>query len=152
MKRFRLAPQDAVDVVQEAIAQFLASPAGDGELTPGELMMGVGSRINGVMANRRRKQIDRAARPTSDGALPERSDDGETEARLLGKAHAEKALGLLLARVAGDRLLTEAVLAADSKPAELADRLGVTPEAIYNARRRLDKHVQALRLELEAAE
>ena len=40
------------------------------------------------------------------------------------------------------------------EPVELAqdDLEALAPEAIYNARRRLDKHVQALRLELEAAE
>ncbi|MEZ4442899.1 MAG: hypothetical protein R3B72_27640 [Polyangiaceae bacterium] len=153
MKRFRLLPQDAVDVVQEAITQFLAgAPSAGLELGAAELMMGVGSRINGIMANRRRKRIDQAARPTRDGSLPDQSDGGGSEDRLVGKADASKALDLLLERVAGDELLTEAVLAADAKPGELAHQLGVSAATVYNARRRLDKHVQALRLELEAAE
>lgn len=145
-----LNPADAEEVVQEAIRQFLTAGGAtvDGA---GSLLRGVGSRINGLIANRRRKK---AFILTSDGATPEpeNGDEGRVEERLINDDWSRKATSLLLDRIDKDKILfsmIEKMADGLETPSELADALRLDAQDIYNARRRLNTHVAAVTAAME---
>lgn len=151
IKRHRVAPEDAEEVVQEAIAQLYEAEADVGLDIKGALDA-AGSRINGIMRNRRTKKIDKIINPTSNGTLPDPHDGGDPEARIGGRQWASRAITLLLERVEGDETLEGVVMNGDGTPRDVAAELGVEVAAVYNARRRLKAHVAAVRDELEGGD
>lgn len=151
IKRHRLAQEDAEEVVQGAIAQLYEAEVDVGSDLKG-VLDATGSRINGIMSNRRTKKIDRIINPTSDGTLPDRHDGRDPEARIAGRQWASHAITLLLERVQGDETLEGVVMNGDAKPKDVAAELGVEVAAVYNARRRLKAHVAAVRDELGGSE
>jgi hypothetical protein len=151
VKRYRLALADAEEVVQEAVTQ-LHERGADVGTDLGEVLHAVGSRINGIMRNRRTKMVDKITRPTRDGTLPDRHDGGNPEERIVGKHWASRGITLLLERVEGDATLEGIIMNGDGKPADVAVELGVGADVVYNARRRLKAHVAAVQAQLEDGE
>lgn len=151
----RLEPKEADEVVREAITQFVAANNNHGDLGERDLLRGVGSCINGNLRNRRRKKIEKATSLSTDGVLPEQNDHGLVEADLITADLARRAVSALLDRVteaeADDDLLPRMVLAmidGHVKPRELATHLGVGIGDVYNARKRLARHVAAVKSEM----
>lgn len=151
VKRHRLGVEEAKEVVQEAIKQFLdAGGTADGDLR--RLLEAVGSRINGVVINLHRKKVTKAVGVTEDGVVPEVGDEGQAVERVFSKDWASNAVGRLLERIGEDEVLTSMVMKmveGIEAPSELAQALGVDVRVVYNARRRLAAHVAAVRTSME---
>lgn len=153
VKRHRLNAADAEEVVQEAIRQFLTA-GGTAEGGLGELLKTLGSRINGIVVNRRRKKATSAILPTHDGLDPEQGDDGRVEEQLINNDWFRKAIGLLLERIEEDSMLLSMIMKmADGirAPAQLAVELQVDVNDVYNANRRLGAHVAAVKASMEGS-
>lgn len=150
VKRRRLSPADAEDLVQEGIKQFIASGGkADGDFKG--LLDGIGSRMNGVLIDQRRKKALTHVQPTSDGTLPELAGD-HGENRVISEDCARKNVGALLERIEADKMLYDMVLhMADGidTPSDLALALGVERDDVYNARRRLNGHATAVKASME---
>lgn len=153
VRRHGLDPTDAQDVVQGGIEQYLeAGGTAHGGLD--ELLRGIGSRINGIVVNLRRKKALKAVGLTKDGLAPEHGDEGREEERLLDDDWAHKAIGLLVDRLSDDEVLFEMLCKMEDgleTPAELSEALGVDVRAVYKARRRLKGHAEAVRAQMEGS-
>lgn len=151
-RRHRLDAAEAEDTVQEAIQQFIrAGGAADPTDLEG-LLASVGSRINGIINNKRRKKAHRAVGLTDDGAPAELDDPPDQEEMLADASFGRKAIGVLLERVEGDDLLSAMVMQMAEgveEPADLAKVLGRKVHDVYNARRRLKAHVEAVKKIME---
>jgi hypothetical protein len=151
-KRHQLTRLDAQDVVQEAVLQHFAGGGArdkDGSILAGEIR----SRINGIAVNLRRKKCRRAVRLTADGTLPDDADACETEERIVGLDWTKRALDVLLDRTSSDNIVFAMVCQMAhgvTDPFQLAEALGSDVRQVYNARRRLQAHVVAVRRALHA--
>lgn len=151
IKRFRVSMQDAEDLVQEGMKQFIGA-GGTADAGFKALLQAVGSRINGEHNNQSRNKASNAVRLTADGQLPDDRVGDHAEDRVVAVNWSRKAVGVLLDRVGGDDVLLAMVThMADGTdaPAELAVALGVGPGDVYNARRRLNGHVTAVKASME---
>src|SRR5262245_60704361 len=151
MRRHRLPAADAEEVVQDAIRQFLEA---GGIVDPGhpkDLLTALGSRINGLAVNIRRKKALLFVRPTRDGVLPDSESVGGEE-RVINDMVAQSGMKLLLERVEDDELLSSMVskiAEGVEDPSELANVLGRDVHEVYNARRRLNARVAAVKMIME---
>jgi hypothetical protein len=145
---------DAEDIAAEAIRRLLdANYAGwDPTLEP-DLLRHLGSTVNGLISNESRSARLRVERSLSDPAVFRSAEritapGDQTEAG----DECQRALRLLEARVADDELMKRLLSLENggvTKPATQATQLRVSVEVIYKARRRLARHREAVRRELE---
>lgn len=153
MRRHRLNAADAEEIVQEAVRQFLAAGGVVDASDPKGLLQAIGSRINGIAVDMRRKKALRAVGLTADGRLPEVEEPEPFEERELRDDTARRAVELLLERVGDDELVRSVVMQmADGvdSPADQAKALGRDIREVYNARRRLVTHVGAVQESMES--
>ena len=153
MRRHRLGAADAEEVVQEAVRQFLGSGGVVDAADTRALLMAIGSRVNGIAVDMRRKKALRAVGLTHDGLPAEVTDPEGLDTRQFGDDVARKGIAALLERVADDELVHAIVLeiaGGVDEPAEQARVLGRNVRDIYNARRRLTTHVQAVTTLMES--
>lgn len=154
MKRHRMGPDDAEETVQAAIQQFLAAGGVADPARPRELLHALGSRVNGIAVNHRRKRANQAIALTKDGDEPDAEDETTGEARLVRDDHARRTLAALVEDVRGDTLLAAMLhhmIDGIDEPAELARALAVDVREVYNARRRLKMRVEAVTKRTEGA-
>ena len=147
-RRHRVTATEAEDLVQEGIAQLIRSEGKIDTADFGALLRAVGSRVNGVAVNLRRKKAARAVLLTSTGSFDERDDANEFAERLLDNDLARRAVNAVLDRLTHDELAFSVLgLMAEEvyEPAEQARQLHLDVADIYNARRRLDGHAKAVR-------
>lgn len=152
VKRHRMNPADAEQTVQEAIRLFLKAGGQVDPANPKALLDALGSNINGILVNRRRKKAERAVGLTDDGEAAELDDPPDAEQAVVDAVIARKAISTLLERVENDELATAVVmqtLDGVEDPAEQAMALGCAVREVYNARRRLKSHVEAVRQLME---
>lgn len=150
VRRHGLSQADAEEVVQEGIGQYLAAGGVVDLADQKALRWGISSRINGIVNNRRRKKSLRED-ALDDESLGELVDVGP-ELRAIGDDIVRKAISELLERVEADDLMTGIVMQiADGveDPADQAKALGRPIAEVYNARRRLKPHVEAVRKLME---
>jgi hypothetical protein len=152
MKRHRMNPADAEETVQEAVRLFLNAGGVASPERPRALLDALGSNINGIAVNRRRKKAERAVHLTTDGEPPELEGPLDAEQRVADDHAARRAVAALLERVEGDELATALVwqtLDGVEAPADQAKALGRDVRDVYNARRRLTTHVDAVKQLME---
>lgn len=152
VRRHRANPADAEEIVQEAIRQFIQSGGVPDPVDSKVLLEALGSRVNGIVVNRRRKKVERAVRLTSDGSQAELDDPPDPSERIVGAQLANKAISALLERLSDDPIATAVVMqTADGveDPAEQAKALGCDVREVYNARRRLKVQTEAIRKLME---
>jgi hypothetical protein len=152
VKRHRMNPADAEETVQEAIRLFLNSGGRADPANPKLLIDALGSSINGIAVNRRRKKAALAVGLTADGEPAEPEDYLDAEQRIVDLAIARKAVSSLLDRVVDDDVATGIVmqtLDGVEDPAAQAKALGRSAHEVYNARRRLKAHVEAVKKLME---
>ena len=153
MRRHRLSAADAEEIVQEAVQQHLAA---GGVADPGDrkgLLQALGSRVNGIAVDRRRKKALRAVALTVGGDLPEVADPGALGDREQRNDLARKGIDALLERLAADELaraIVRQIAEGVDNPAQQAEALGRDIRDVYNARRRLVTHVAAVQLLMES--
>ncbi len=146
-RRHRVNSADAEEMVQESIRLFLRAGGIANPDDPRALLAALGSGINGVAVGRRRKKAILAVSVTKDGAPAEPSKPEHPADRIERVDEARKGVGTLLGRIQEDALSVEIVLQmADGvlEPAEQAKALGRDVREVYNARRRLKVHVEAV--------
>jgi DNA-directed RNA polymerase specialized sigma24 family protein len=152
VKKHRMNPADAEQVVQEAIRLFLRAGGQADPNNPKALIDGLGSNINGIAVNRRRKKAELAVRLTADGTDAEPDDPPDAEQRLIDDQIARKAISAILERVKDDQRATEVVMMMSEgieDPADQAKAMGCDVREVYNARRRLKTHVEAIKQRME---
>ena len=152
IRRHRLSLADAQEIVQEGIQQHLAVGGVADSADLKGLLRALGSRINGVAIDRRRKKALREDALIEDGSAAELVDLG-SEQRVVTDDIARKAVSALLDRVEGDDLVLAVIMQiADDveDPAAQAKALGRDVHEVYNARRRLKTHVEAIEKLMEA--
>lgn len=141
-------PADAEQITQEALAQ-LFSPEKYAAWDPDggqSLMENLGSRVNGLLSNLRKREKRRGIHEELDdeqvlGNAPSPED------RVLDVHEARQALDELLERVDGDEVCDDVLVqmaAGYDKPADVALRTGRAVQEIYKARRRLVPHIDAI--------
>jgi DNA-directed RNA polymerase specialized sigma24 family protein len=143
---------DAQEVLQEAIKQFI-NAGGNMADSSENLLNAIRSRINGVANNRRRHKASKAVNLSADGTDPENDDDGLYEERLVDNDWIRKSMDLLLDRIGNDDILfsmLEKMTDGFESPAEIAEALKVDVKQIYNASRRLNSHVAAVKARMES--
>lgn len=152
IKHHGLKLADAEETVQEGIRQFLST---GGVADPADLkglLQAVGSRINGVVVDRRRKKALREDGLTDDHSIAELIVSGPEQQRVSDDV-ARKAVNALLDRIERDELLVAIVMQMSEgveDAAEQAKALGRDVREVYNARRRLKPHVEAVARLMEA--
>ncbi len=149
MGKHRVNAADAEEMVQEAIRLFLSAGGVADPTNSRDLFMAIGSGVNGVAVNMRRKKARRAVTLTEDGEALHKFPDATEgiEQRLLNDAQARQRLSALLERLQGDDIATAVLLLmADgvSDAASQAKALGLPVAEVYNARRRIASHAKAL--------
>jgi DNA-directed RNA polymerase specialized sigma24 family protein len=147
-KKHRMNPADAEETVQDAIRLFLKAGGQADPANPKALLDALGSNINGIAVNRRRKKAELAVLLTADGEEAERDDPPNTEQRIVDDEIARKAVSTLLERIEKDELATAIVMQTIDgveDPADQAKALGRRVQEVYNARRRLKAHVEAVK-------
>lgn len=153
MRRHRLNAADAEETVQEAVRQFLAAGGVVDASDPKALLQAIGSRVNGIAVDMRRKKALRAVGLTFDGQLPDVPEADVLEDRQVRDDSARKGVATLLERVADDELvrrIVEQMADGVDNPAEQAKALGRDIREVYNARRRLVTHVAAVEQLMES--
>jgi hypothetical protein len=145
---------DAEDIAAEAIRRLLDSDyAGwDPNLEP-DLLRHLGSTVNGLISNESRAARLKVERSLSDPSVFRSAERIAASGDKLDETdECQRALRLLEARVAGDELM-KGLLSLENggvtKPAVQATQLRVSVDVIYKARRRLARHRDAVRRELE---
>ena len=145
---------DAEDTAAEAIRRLLDSDyaAWDPDLEP-DLLRHLGSTVNGLISNESRSARLKVERSLSDPSVF-RSAERETASgdKIEEGDECQRALRLLEARVADDELMKRLLSLENggvTKPATQATQLKVSVELVYKARRRLARHREAVRRELE---
>lgn len=151
MRKHGLPHADAEEMVEEAIVQFLNS----GSVTPSdprELLQALGSRINGIAVNRRRKKALHAVMLTADGSPAELDDPPDPEKVIASDDVARKAVSTLLERVAGDDVVSSIIMCmveGVEEPTAQAKAMSLDVREVYNAKRRLKTHVEAVKKLME---
>lgn len=146
VRRHRLSPDDADEVVQQAILRFLdpAYVAYD-PAVHGDVLRFLGSIVNSLVANQRRRPSTIPLLVVVFEHLTDTAPSPEDQA--IGTEHAREVVALLLERTARDpiagRLLT-LLLEGVTDPEEQAAKLGVPVAEIKNAMRRLKTHLETL--------
>ena len=152
VKRHRMNAADAEETVQEAIRLFIKRGGKADPANPKALLEALGSNINGIAVNRRRKKAELAVALTSDGEPAELDDPPNVEQRIVNDDLTRRAVSTLLERVADDELATAIVMQmidGVDEPAEQAMAIGRRIGEVYNARRRLKTHVEAVQKLME---
>ena len=145
---------DAEDIAAEAIRRLLDSDyAGWDPKAEPDLLRHLGSTVNGLISNESRAARLKVERSLSDPSVF-RSAERITAAgdKMDETDECQRALRLLEARVADDDLMKRLLSlenAGVTKPAMQATQLRVSIDEIYKARRRLARHRDAVRRELE---
>lgn len=148
VKKHRMNPADAEQVVQEAILLFLQAGGQADPNNPKALIDKLGSNINGIAVNRRRKKAELAVRLTAGGVDAELEDPPDAEQGIADDQLARKVISTLLERIGDDELATAVVMQmidGVDNPADQARALGRDVREVYNARRRLKAHVEAIK-------
>ena len=141
---------DAEDLAQEAVTRFLDPKyAGwDRDREP-DLLRHLGSILNGVLNNRVRLKSFAAEEP-NDEIIVNATDCDEPlpEARVAATEDLNRSISLISARISGDKLVEDILLLSidgiNDASAQSA-HLRVSISEIYNARRRLAAHRDAVR-------
>jgi DNA-directed RNA polymerase specialized sigma24 family protein len=146
LRRHRLSPEDAEQIAQEAIRRFF-DPAYS-RYAPeahGDVLRFLGSVVNGIVVNQRRRRHER---PASTFALDALIDSAPSpEDRAADAEHARAIVAVLMNRTQDDRIarrVLEIMSQGISKPAEQAAELAVPIAEVYLARRRLKSHLAAV--------
>jgi DNA-directed RNA polymerase specialized sigma24 family protein len=146
--------EDAQDLAFEAIRRALDPDYADWD--PGaqpSLLRHLGSVVNGLIQNRTRSRalaLASARKPETLDVVGPSPEDG-----LSARQQTERALELLSSRLGADavaRSVLALTLDGIDKPRHQAERLGAPVGDIYNARRRLDGHIDAVRAQLRNEE
>ena len=146
---------DAEEIAQEAIRQFFDPEHYDWERSDGdgldELLRDLGSRVNGLVSNywkKRKRRGDWAHLDTDPPAAT-----ASPEVRVANAEDLQWAVNEVLDRIAENDELAGEVLLQMSEgvehPGDIASVLGVGVKKVYNARRRLKPHIDAVARELE---
>jgi DNA-directed RNA polymerase specialized sigma24 family protein len=145
---------DAEDIAAEAIRRLLDSEyAGwDPKLEP-DLLRHLGSTVNGLISNESRSARLKVERSLSDPSVFRSAERVTASGDKVEEGdECQRALQLLEVRVADDELMKRLLSLENggvTKPATQATQLKVSVEVIYRARRRLARHREAVRRELE---
>jgi len=151
-KSHRMNPADAEETVQEAIRLFLKAGGQADPADPRALLLALGSKVNGIAVNRRRKKAELAVRLTDDGSEAEPDRPSSPEERIVDAQVARKAVSTLLDRVGDDQVVTDIIMQTSDgveDPADQAKAIGCGIRDVYNGRRRLKTHVDAVRKLME---
>jgi DNA-directed RNA polymerase specialized sigma24 family protein len=147
VKKHRMNPADAEETVQDAIRLFLKAGGVADPANPKTLLDALGSKVNGIAVNRRRKKAELAVSLTADGAPAELPDPPNPEDRIVDDHIARRAVSALLARLDGDELVTSVLMQMLDGVEDAADQakaLGRDIHEVYKARRRLKGHADAV--------
>lgn len=142
--------EDAKEAVQEAACQLIQAGFevdANAEDMLHKLLEALGSRINGLAINRRRKKAAGAVGLTEDGAPAEPAEPLDAERQVVDNDLARRTLSQLLERTTDDQVASSVlILMSDGvdEPAEQAKALGCDVREIYKARRRLSGHFYAI--------
>jgi hypothetical protein len=145
---------DAEDIAAEAIRRLLDSDyaAWDPKLEP-DLLRHLGSTVNGLISNESRSARLKVESSISDPSVFRSAEKVTASGDGIEQGdECQRALRLLEARVADDELMKRLLSLENggvTKPATQATQLRVSVEVVYKARRRLARHRQAVRRELE---
>ncbi len=152
VRRHRMNAADAEETVQEAVRQFFEAGGVVDANNPKALLDALGSRVNGIAVNRRRKKADGAVRLTAEGSAKELDAPSDSmpssEARVVDGDLARRAISTLLERVDGDDLAQSIVLQEVEGVEDAADQaraLARDVADVYKARKRLRTHVLAVK-------
>jgi len=143
---------DAEETVQEAIRIFLQAGGAADPADAQAFLLSLGSSINGIVANRLRKKADLAVQLTEDGSESEPDHPSDPEALIVGADAARKAVSLLLDRATDDSIVSDIIVYTTEgveDPADQAKAIGCSILEVYNGRRRLKVHVDAVRKTME---
>ena len=139
---------DAEDIAREAIAQLYDPKYKKWDPAERDLLLDLGSRVNGIIQNRRRKKVEVLGDEVDEvRALDAERRDSADPVRGI---EARQTLDRLLARVSKDELVEQILLLMTDgvfKAAAQAEALKRPIKDIYNARRRLVDHVESIRRE-----
>ncbi len=144
----------AKEIAQEAIRQLIEPESADWTnfVDEHEARRAIGSRINGLISNHWRKHYNIRTDLTSDAEVFDRVaayDGADPEAAVSERQERARAMTLLLERVAEDEFLTRLLLECPLEtPGQQARILGCDEETVYVARRRLTRHLSAVRATL----
>lgn len=147
IKKHRMNQADAEETVQGAIRLFLQAGGTADPAAPKALLEALGSNVNGIAVNRRRKKAELAVQLTTDGSAAELDEPHDLEQSIIDGQIARKAISTLLDRVEHDELATAIIVQTSDgveDPAAQASALGRDIRDVYNARRRLKAHVEAV--------
>ncbi len=138
----------AEDLLQQAIADLFDPSKVDWDPKERSLAQDLGSRVNGLLSNLRKKQQRRDEKRAD---VPKGWESGSPEDRVLAQDEARQVTDALLEAIADDDMATQVLIAMseDEKPAETAARLSVPINDVYNARRRLQGHAAKIRATME---
>jgi hypothetical protein len=145
-------PADAEETVQDAVRLFLKAGGRADPNDPKALLAALGSNINGIAVNRRRKKAELAVQLTTDGVPAEFGNPPDAEQQIIDDEIARKAVSTLLDRMQGDEVATGILLKIIDGVEDAADQakeLGCAVREVYNARRRLKIHVEAVKQLME---
>ena len=146
---------EAEDVVQQALLHAYSPDHKSWSPDEGSLADFLGSTINGILQNRRRHSSSREEK------LPDLERGNHLDSEQVGRSRedavhaildASALVGQLLDRLSDDPAAVDVVLTISEgieKPQEVADKLGVRVEDVYNARKRINRHVTMLRSQVE---
>jgi len=144
---------DAEEIVQEALRQLFdpenkdwVPPDGDGL---DELLRDLGSRVNGLISNYWKKH---ARRGDSIGLDRDHAGNSASpEDRVVNADHVEFAVSTILDQVVEDEVAVEVLFKMAEGiryAADIAEALGIEARDVYNARRRLAPHIDAVKAQL----
>lgn len=145
VRRHRLSPDDADEVVQQAILRFLdpAYVAYD-PAVHGDVLRFLGSIVNSLVANQRRRP---STLPLLVVVFEHLDTAPSPEDQAIVTEHAREVVALLLERTARDRIasrLLALLLEGVTDPEEQAANLGVAVAEIKNAMRRLKTYLETI--------
>lgn len=151
MKTHRVSAADAEESVQEAARLFISGGGRADPKDPKALLAALGSQVNGVMVNRRRKKSSRAVELSKDGAPVDHSDSGDFERQLIDDDLVRVGISRVMERLDEDKI-AEGVLMkmceGIEEPAAQATALGCPVTEVYKARTRLKTHAEAVEKQL----
>ena len=140
---------DAEEIAQEAVRRFLdPNYAQWDQGREPSLVRHLGSIANGVLSDRRQRKSssNEELRDVADMAEVDASEDVET--RVASAEVAARSLAALRERLAKDRValdILELIIRGVDEPREQARQLSLAPREVYNARRRIALHRDAIR-------
>lgn len=146
VRRHRLSPDDADEVVQQATLRFLdpAYVAYD-PAVHGDVLRFLGSIVNSLVANRRRRPSTAPLLVVVFEHVTDTAPSPEDEA--IANEHAREIVTLLLERTVHDRIagrLLTLLLEGITDPEDQAAKLAVSIAEIKNAMRRLKTHLETI--------